>query len=109
MQKARYDAVSLGHFGLAAEHYTHFTSPIRRYPDLLVHREDAWWCEFAGGTESLLRVEQWFSGRPDASPFQTALAGGNLAFDGHRSVLKQWLDVSGPSLVALRIRQALPP
>ena len=38
MQKARYDASSLGHFGLATEHYTHFTSPIRRYPDLLVHR-----------------------------------------------------------------------
>jgi ribonuclease R len=38
MQKARYDAVSLGHFGLATEHYTHFTSPIRRYPDLIVHR-----------------------------------------------------------------------
>src|SRR4029434_7144684 len=38
MQKARYDAASLGHFGLAAEHYTHFTSPIRRYPVLVVHR-----------------------------------------------------------------------
>jgi ribonuclease R len=38
MQKARYDVASLGHFGLAAEHYTHFTSPIRRYPDLVVHR-----------------------------------------------------------------------
>src|SRR5688500_16333320 len=38
MQKARYDAASLGHFGLAAEHYTHFTSAIRRYPDLIVHR-----------------------------------------------------------------------
>jgi ribonuclease R len=38
MQKARYDAASLGHFGLAVDHYTHFTSPIRRYPDLVVHR-----------------------------------------------------------------------
>ena len=38
MQKARYDAACVGHFGLAAAHYTHFTSPIRRYPDLVVHR-----------------------------------------------------------------------
>jgi ribonuclease R len=38
MQKARYDAASLGHFGLAVDYYTHFTSPIRRYPDLVVHR-----------------------------------------------------------------------
>jgi len=38
MQKARYSVHNIGHYGLMFNHYTHFTSPIRRYPDTLVHR-----------------------------------------------------------------------
>ena len=38
MQKARYSTDNIGHYGLAFDYYTHFTSPIRRYPDMLVHR-----------------------------------------------------------------------
>jgi len=52
LKQAVYDIVNIGHFGLASDSYLHFTSPIRRYPDLLVHRS----------VKHLLR-----GGRPDTS------------------------------------------
>jgi ribonuclease R len=47
LKKARYDTENVGHFGLASAGYVHVTSPIRRYPDLIVHRVLA--AEFLGG------------------------------------------------------------
>ena len=49
MQRANYSSENLGHFGLNLDAYVHFTSPIRRYPDLIVHRQ----------LKSFLRGEEW--------------------------------------------------
>ncbi|MCE5168348.1 ribonuclease R [Paenibacillus profundus] len=64
MKQAKYDAESTGHFGLAAEFYSHFTSPIRRYPDLVIHRVIREVIDH-GGALPEKRLEQLHARMPD--------------------------------------------
>ena len=58
MMKAKYSTYNIGHYGLAFDYYTHFTSPIRRYPDLMVHRLLTRYAE-GGRTVSQLKYEEY--------------------------------------------------
>ena len=62
MQQARYDVDPIGHYGLGADYYSHFTSPIRRYPDLILHRLIHYYDEIGRSQQDKKR---WESRLPD--------------------------------------------
>ena len=104
MQKARYSVHNVGHYGLAFDYYTHFTSPIRRYPDMMVHRLLTKYLDQGGRTVSEQKyealcehsssMEQIASNAERASikykqvEFMTERLG--QTFDGVISVVTEW-------------------
>jgi ribonuclease R len=84
MQRARYAAQNSGHFGLAFTHYTHFTSPIRRYPDLLVHR--LWRDTRRAGGLTAARRDFWVNHLPEMAEHTSQRE--RLADDAERDVIE---------------------
>ncbi len=83
MKQAKYSTQNIGHYGLAFDLYTHFTSPIRRYPDLTVHRILK---DVLGRGMSKKRVEMWASGLEDIAKHSSETE--RKAMDAERDLVK---------------------
>ncbi len=79
LAKARYDAQPLGHFGLAEEFYSHFTAPIRRYPDVFIHRV------IKGYLSGKLHLKRWKAKAPVVAE-QTSISERNAMYAEYASV-----------------------
>jgi ribonuclease R len=84
MQQARYAPENAGHFGLAAQDYCHFTSPIRRYPDLMVHRALQ---QLLGPAGKEKRAKSCYSSKDEAGIFLSGRE--RVAVDAERQVVER--------------------